>query len=63
MFKIELSLYFALLLNFFHSILVLRTSPSLENDILRELERCLNETNDLAGFISSLRKTFKKMIS
>ena len=57
------SLSIKLLITFFLSILVLRTSPSLENDILRELERCLNETNDLAGFISSLRKTFKKMIS
>jgi len=39
---------------------LLRTSPDLEEEIMRELERCLNETNDLAGFISSLRKSFKK---
>ena len=43
-------------------ILVLRTAPSLEDDIMRVLEYCLNETGDLAGFMVSLRKQLKKKL-
>lgn len=39
---------------------VLRTSPDLGGDVLHELAQCLNETSDLAGFIATLRKNFKK---
>ena len=52
-------IYFPIL-KYFQSLSVLRTLPDLGEEILHDLAKCLNETNDLAGFIATLRKSFKK---
>ena len=41
---------------------VLRSSPDLGDKELQRIEKCLNETNDVAGLIATLRKKFKACI-